>query len=68
MTSPRHVRRQALAFTRRIRAYSHHHRSGYAFTKLGRHEEAIDAFNQAVNVNPNGAEAHYLLGLSYLCH
>jgi len=62
----RDVRRQALAFTRRIRAYSHHHRSGYAFTKLGRHEEAIDAFNQAVKVNPDDAEAHYLLGLSYL--
>ena len=60
------VRRRALAFTKRIRAYSHHHKTGFAYRKLGRHHEAIGAFKQAVRANPDDADAHYLLGLSYL--
>lgn len=60
------IRNSALALIRRIRTYSHHHRDGYAYTKLGRHEEAIARFNHAVNINPDDADAHFLIGLSHL--
>jgi Flp pilus assembly protein TadD len=32
----------------------------------GRYGEAIEAFHQAVWLNPNNAESHYRLGLAYL--
>lgn len=39
---------------------------GVAFKKLGRHNEAIDAYKQAIRSNPDYAKAHYNLGVAYL--
>jgi tetratricopeptide (TPR) repeat protein len=39
-----------------------HNNLGTAFGHLGRHQEAIPHFNEALRINPNYAEAHYNLG------
>ena len=38
---------------------------GYCYSKLGRHQDAIEAFKQAIRIKPDYAEAHYNLGVSY---
>jgi len=43
-----------------------HYNLGNAYGKLGRHQEAIDAFKQAVRIKPDDAEAHCNLGFAYL--
>jgi tetratricopeptide (TPR) repeat protein len=39
---------------------------GVSENSTGRHQEAIAAFKQAINIKPGYVEAHYNLGLSYL--
>ena len=39
---------------------------GTAYGELGKYEEAIEAFRQAIRINPDYADAHYNLGLTYL--
>ena len=36
-----------------------------AYSKLGRHQEAIEAYKQVVRINPQSAEALHDLGLGY---
>ncbi|HXG34209.1 MAG TPA: tetratricopeptide repeat protein [Bryobacteraceae bacterium] len=38
---------------------------GFAFAKLGRPEERVNAYRQAIAVKPDFAEAHYSLGVVY---
>jgi TonB family protein len=39
---------------------------GYTYLKLGRDEDAAEAFKRAVAINPDSVEGHYNLGLTYL--
>ena len=39
---------------------------GYCCGKLGRLQDAIDAFKHANRIKPDYAEAHHILGLMYL--
>ncbi len=39
---------------------------GNLFLKANRYQEAIEAFNHAVRLDPTDASAHHHLGLSYL--
>jgi len=39
--------------------------TGLAHGKAGRYEEAIEAFNQAISIEPDEARAHYNLGICY---
>lgn len=41
-------------------------RLGAAYLKLGRYAEALEVFQEAVRINPDDAEAHYFLGVTYL--
>jgi len=38
---------------------------GYCYGSLGRYEEAIYAYKQAIRIKPDDAEAHYNLGVAY---
>ena len=38
---------------------------GLAYLKLGRHEEEVKAYQEALNLNPKSAETHYNLGIAY---
>ncbi len=42
-----------------------HYERGINFDTSGKHQEAIEAFKQAIRVNPDYAEAHYNLGTIY---
>jgi tetratricopeptide (TPR) repeat protein len=39
---------------------------GVSHNSTGRHQEAVAAFKQAINLKPDYVDAHYNLGLSYL--
>ena len=39
---------------------------GYCYSSLGRHQDAIEAYKQAIRIKPDLAGAHYNLGLVYL--
>ena len=39
---------------------------GYTYYNLGKYEEAIEAYKQAIRINPDFAEAHYFLGGAYV--
>jgi len=39
---------------------------GTAYSKSGMHEDAIKAYKQAVDLNPNYTKAHYNLGTAYI--
>jgi tetratricopeptide (TPR) repeat protein len=38
---------------------------GVAYENLGRHQEAIESYKQAIRIKPDYAKAHYGLGLVY---
>jgi cytochrome c-type biogenesis protein CcmH/NrfG len=38
---------------------------GCAYYKLSRHNDAIEAYRQALRINPEDAKAWYILGLTY---
>ena len=38
---------------------------GLAYLKLGRHEEEVRAYQEALSLNPKSAETHYNLGIAY---
>jgi|ETNmetMinimDraft_2_1059921.scaffolds.fasta_scaffold160570_1 tetratricopeptide (TPR) repeat protein len=38
---------------------------GIAYGLLGKRKEAIEAYKQVIRINPDDAEAHYLLGFFY---
>ena len=40
---------------------------GVTYDSLGRHQEAVVAFKQAIRIKPDYAEAHYELGAAYGC-
>lgn len=42
-----------------------HVKLGFAYTRLGRADDAQRAFESAVRLDPNRAIAHYMLGLVY---
>jgi tetratricopeptide (TPR) repeat protein len=37
-----------------------------SYAHLGRHTEAIEAYNQTIRIKPGDAKAHYNLGVAYL--
>jgi tetratricopeptide (TPR) repeat protein len=39
---------------------------GVDYNELGMHKEAIEAFKQAIRINPDDALAHYNLGFAYV--
>ena len=39
---------------------------GIAYGNLGRYQDAIEAYKQAIRIKPDYAEAHYNLGIAYL--
>ena len=39
---------------------------GATYGNLGRYNEAIEAFKQAIRINPDDAIAHFNLGFTYL--
>jgi len=43
-----------------------HYNLGVAYVNLGRHQEAIDAYKQAIRITPDDAGAHSLLGVAYV--
>ena len=45
--------------------YIAHNNLGAAYGELGRHQEAIEAFRQAIKINPYYAKAHNNLGAAY---
>jgi len=40
-----------------------HNNLGYTYCELGKHEEAIESYKQAIRIDPEYAEAHYYLGM-----
>ena len=38
---------------------------GLAYLKLGRHEEEVKAYQEALSLNPKSAQTHYNLGIAY---
>jgi tetratricopeptide (TPR) repeat protein len=38
---------------------------GYCYGNLGRYQDAVDAYKQAIKIKPDYAEAHYNLGITY---
>jgi len=43
-----------------------YHIIGFCYSELGNHSKAIEAFKQAIRIDPDYAEAHYSLGVAYL--
>lgn len=43
-----------------------HNDLGLAYSKSGKHREAIKAFKEAILMKPDYAEAHYNLAITYL--
>jgi hypothetical protein len=43
-----------------------HNSLGVAYDKLGRYQDAVEPYKQAIRIKPNYAEAHYNLGGAYL--
>lgn len=43
-----------------------HNDLGLAYSRSGRHREAIKAFREAILLKPDYAEAHYNLAITYL--
>jgi tetratricopeptide (TPR) repeat protein len=43
-----------------------HNDLGLAYSKSGKHREAIKAFKEAILIKPDHAEAHYNLAITYL--
>ena len=39
---------------------------GRAYTAMGKHDEAISDYTQAIELNPNSAESYYNRGFSYV--
>jgi len=39
---------------------------GVAYADLGMHKEAIEAYKEAIRINPDDARAHYNLGVLYI--
>jgi len=46
--------------------YIAHNNLGAAYGSLGRYQEAIDAYNQTIRINPAYADAYYNLGVAYV--
>jgi tetratricopeptide (TPR) repeat protein len=40
-------------------------KKGYTFTLSGNYQEAIDAYDKSIELNPNFAEAYYIRGTAY---
>jgi tetratricopeptide (TPR) repeat protein len=38
---------------------------GITYAKSGRHQEAIEAYKQAISIKPDYVDAHYSLGVVY---
>ena len=38
---------------------------GVVYRRLGRYQEAVEAFKQAIRLKPDYANAHYNLGVTY---
>ena len=38
---------------------------GVAYYELGKHQEEIESYKQAIEINPDYADAHYNLGYTY---
>ena len=45
--------------------YIAHNNLGIAYHKLGRYQDAVEAYKQTIRVKPNYAEAYYNLGAAY---
>lgn len=43
-----------------------HNNRGIAYLKLGRFQEAIEVYKQAIRIKPYDAHAHHMLGIIYL--
>jgi tetratricopeptide (TPR) repeat protein len=43
-----------------------HNDLGLAYSKSGKHRDAIKAFKEAILIKPDYAEAHYNLAITYL--
>ncbi len=43
-----------------------HFELGLSYVKSGKHLEAVNAFKQAIRIEPDYADAHYNLGILYL--
>jgi tetratricopeptide (TPR) repeat protein len=45
--------------------YLAHNNLGIAYGSLGRHQDAIETYKQAIRIKPDYAEVHYNLGVAY---
>ena len=43
-----------------------HNNLGYTYCELGKYEEAIESYKQAIRIDPDDATAHYGLGVTYI--
>jgi tetratricopeptide (TPR) repeat protein len=43
-----------------------HYILGTAYVRLGRNQEAVEAYKEAIRLKPDYADAHYNLGIFYL--
>jgi tetratricopeptide (TPR) repeat protein len=54
------------AYKQAVRTKPDYDNLGNAYFKLGHYQDAIEAYKQAIRIKPDDAEAHYLLGITYL--